>query len=141
MHIWWRRRDVIIGSRCKGGAFSLTGEDDAECIEGVDIFKFLGRILDRSEDDWPAVLHNVGKDRRVWKRVRNLLRREGAEPRLSAIFYRVFVQTVLLFGAETWVLSEAVSRKLEGVHVGFLRQITGQRAVRQEDGTWRQVAS
>ena len=70
-----------------------------------------------------------------------LLRREGAEPQVSAMFYRALVQTVLLFGAETWVLSEAVSRKLEGVHVGFLRQITGQRAVRQEDGTWRQVAS
>ena len=27
-----------------------------------------------------------------------------------------------------------------GVHVGFLRNITGQRAVRQKEGTWRQVA-
>ena len=44
-------------------------------------------------------------------------------------------------GSETWVFPEAMSRKLEGVHVGFLRQITGQRAVQQEDGTWRQVAS
>ena len=38
------------------------------------------------------------------------------------------------FGAETWVLSEEMSRKLEGVHAGFLRQITGQRSVRQKNG-------
>ena len=36
-------------------------------------------------------------------------------------------------------MSETMSRKLEGVHVGFLRWITRQRAVQQKDGTWRQV--
>ena len=43
--------------------------------------------------------------------------------------YRAVVQVVLIFGDDTWVLSEAVSRNMEGGHVGFLRQITGQRAV------------
>ena len=47
------------------------------------------------------------------------------------MFYRAVVQTFLIFGAETWVLSEAISRNLEGVHVGFLRHITRQRSVRQ----------
>ena len=44
-------KDVAIASRCEGAAFSLTGEDDSECIEGVETFKYLGRILDRSVDD------------------------------------------------------------------------------------------
>ena len=35
-------------------------------------------------------------------------------------FYREVVQAVLLFRAETWVLSEAIINKLEGIHVGFL---------------------
>ena len=55
-------------------------------------------------------------------------------------FYRAVVQKVLLLGEETWVLSEAMSSNLEGVHVGFLRQITDQKEVHQEDGTWGQVA-
>ena len=58
---------------------------------------------------------------------------------MSAVFYQAVVQTVLIFGVETWIFPEEMSRKLEGAHVGFLRQITGQRAVRREDGTWRQV--
>ena len=33
-----------------------------------------------------------------------------------------------------------MSRKMKGLHVGFLRLILGQGTVRQEDGTWRQVA-
>ena len=93
--------------------------------------------MDQSDDDCPEVLRNVRKARRVWNRLGKLLRREGAEPRVSAMFYRSVVHTVLLFGAETWVLSEAMSRNMERVHVDFLRRITGQREVRQEDGTWR----
>ena len=51
------------------------------------------------------------------------------------------VQSVLLFGAEGWVLSEVVSMKLEGVFVGFLWRITRQRAEQQKDGTWRQMVT
>ena len=76
------------------------------------------------------------KPYRVWSRLGKMLRREGAEPLVSTIFYRVVVQVVLLFGEETWVLSEAMSHKLEGMHMSFLRQITGQISVRQKYGTW-----
>ena len=38
-------------------------------------------------------------------------------------------------------MSEAMSKKLEGVHVDFLRRITGQKAVRQEKGTCQQLAA
>ena len=32
-----------------------------------------------------------------------------------------------------------MSRNLEGVHVGLLKQIMGQRSVRKRDGTWQCV--
>ena len=65
-----------------------------------------------------------------------MLRREGADPILSAKFYRAVVQAVLLFGADTSVLSAAMLKNLEGVHVGFLRQVTGMKARRLGDKTW-----
>ena len=65
-----------------------------------------------------------------------LLRREGAEPQVSAMFYWEVVHAVLLFGEETRVLSEAMSPNMAGVHVGFLRKITGHKEKRQRDGTW-----
>ena len=40
MHMRYRRKDIAIVSRCEGEVFSLTGEDELECIEGVEIFKF-----------------------------------------------------------------------------------------------------
>ena len=38
-------------------------------------------------------------------------------------------------------MSAVMSWKLEGVHVGFLRQITGQKAKRQRDRIWRSEAA
>ena len=57
---WWRR-DVLIAGRCAEAASSLTGEDEAEFIEGVETFKYLGRMLDRSGDGWTEVRRNFSK--------------------------------------------------------------------------------
>ena len=36
--------------------FSLTKEEEAECIEVVEVFKYIRRMLDQSDNDWPEVL-------------------------------------------------------------------------------------
>ena len=74
-HMRWRRRDVKISSQCTEESFSLMGEDKSECIKGVETFKYLGQVLDRSDNDWPAVFWDVGKALRVWSRIGKLLRR------------------------------------------------------------------
>ena len=81
--------------------FSRTGKEEVERIEGLEVFKYLGRLLDRSVDDWPEVLRNIRKARQVWGRLGKLLLREGGEPEVSEKFYRAVLQAVILFGAET----------------------------------------
>ena len=63
--------------------FSLKGEDGAESLNGVDSFRYLGRILHRSNDNWPVVLRNIWKARQVWDNLGELLRTEGADPFVS----------------------------------------------------------
>ena len=55
---------------------------------------------------------------------------------MSEKFYRAVVQKILLYGLETWVLSESMERKVEGVNTGILRQITGKQERQPRDGTW-----
>ena len=50
-------------------------------------FKYLGRILDRYDNNWPGVIRNFGKVLRVWRRLGKMIQREGAEPKVSAMFY------------------------------------------------------
>ena len=78
--MWWRRRDIAIKNRYAEVSFSLTGEDEAECIKGMENLKYLVRMLDRSDNNWPAVCRNAGKARQVWIRLGKLLMREGADP-------------------------------------------------------------
>ena len=47
------------------------------------------------------------------------MRREGADPITSAAFYRAVVQALLLFGADTWVLSAATENSISGFHIFF----------------------
>ena len=42
-----------IAANCTGATFSLTGEDRADCFEGLDSFKYLGQILQRMDEEWP----------------------------------------------------------------------------------------
>ena len=48
-------------------------------IEIVTEFKYLGRILTATENDWPALVGNLSKARRSWGRLSQVLVREGAD--------------------------------------------------------------
>ena len=82
------------------------------------------------------VIWNVNQDQRVWGRLGKFLRREGAEPKVAEMFYRVVTQTVLLFGSETWVLPAAMEMTLGGTHTGFMRKIMGKRFKQKAYGMW-----
>ena len=69
-----------------------------------------------------------------------MLRREGEDPFVLGIFYHEVVQAMLIFGAETWVLTAEISQKLKGVHLGFLRQVTRKKTQRLGGKYWCKVA-
>ena len=48
----WRRWDVAIASRCLEATFSLTGDEEAEYIKGMEVFKYLGWLLEWLDEDW-----------------------------------------------------------------------------------------
>ena len=78
--------------------FRLTGEEGEETIEGVALFKYLGRPLYQSDDDWPVFRQNIRKAHQIWGRLGVILRWEGGDPITSEAFYIAVVHVVLLFG-------------------------------------------
>ena len=71
----------------------------------VPSFKYLGRVLSVAADDWPEVIQNLVKAQTVWRIMSRILSREGVSPRVSGFFFKAVVQSVLLFGAEMWVVT------------------------------------
>ena len=97
----------------------------SESLEQVDVLKYLGRLLAMDDNDMQAVRHNLRKAR-VWKRISVLLRRENLPPRVCGMFYKAVVQSVLLYGSETWTLSASSMKCLEGFHYLASRLQDGQ---------------
>jgi hypothetical protein len=105
-------------------------------IENVTDFKYLGRILTNKDNDTAAVEANLVKARNRWARVRKVLVQNGANPKHMVSFYLTIIQAILLYGAETWVLSDAMERKLSSFHNRCARYLTHMPIHQSPEGTW-----
>ena len=88
------------------------------------------------DDDWIAVVGNLGKSRKSWGRLSRVLGREGSDPKVSGNFYKAVAQVVLIFGAETWVLTQRMEKALDSFQSMFARRLTGKQPRRKTDRRW-----
>ena len=113
-------------------AFRIYGKE----IERVREFTYLGRILTENDDDTKAIESQILKARTTWGSIVNILKQEGANPKTMAVFYRTVVQAVLLYGAETWVVSDTNLKKLRAFHHRAVRYMTRCHIRKLGDGEW-----
>ena len=105
-------------------------------METVSEFLYLGRLLTATDDDWPEVAGNIRKAQLSWGRLARVLGREGADPKVSRSFYTAVTQQVLLFGAETWVLTRKMESALDAFQGRVARRLTGRQHRWDRDGWW-----
>ena len=103
-------------------------------MEAVSEFCYLGRLLTATDDDWPAVASNIRKAWVSLGRLAQVLGREGADPKVSRSFYTAVTQQVLLFGAETWLLTRKMESALDAFQGRVARRLTGRHHRRGRDG-------
>ena len=98
--------------------------------------RYLGRVMTNTYDDWPAVAGNPRKARVSWGRLERICGREGADPKVSHSFYIAVTQQVLLFGAESWVLTKRMESALDDFQGRVARRLTGRMPRCGRDGKW-----
>ena len=97
--------------------FNLDGYEGDNIVENVPTCRYLGRPLDQTYDNWPAVRQNIMRARSVWGEARDTTSTGGGRKKhLSESFYRAVEQAILLYGLETWVLLELMKKRIEGNH-------------------------
>ena len=69
----------------------------------VTSFRYQGRILTATENDWAEFVRNIRKVRRSWASSLRILRREEVDTRTLGWFYLVAVQEIIIIISETWV--------------------------------------
>ena len=121
---------------CQMAAKNVRFKVKGENIKMVQSFKYLGRVLQYNDDDLTAVESQLVKARGVWGRIGKIIKKKSlSNPRIMGIFYKVIVQTVLLYGAESWVLGTHARNKINSFHHRCSRFITG-RHISLEGETW-----
>ena len=71
-----------------------------------------------------------------WGSLARVLGREGADLKVSRRFFTAVTQQVLLFGAETWVLTKKMESALDAFQGRVARRLTGRQPRRGRDGRW-----
>ena len=113
-------------------AFKAYGEP----IHNVLVFRYLRRVLKAGDDDWLAVLGKLGKAQKSWGRLSRVMGWEGADPKVSGNFYEAVAQDVILFGAETWVLTQRMEKALDRFQSRVASRLTRKQTRRRTDGIW-----
>ena len=62
----------------------------------VTSFQYLAQVISATDNDWTEVVRNLSWERVVWNRMTRILSREGAEPRVSRLFFKALVQAVFI---------------------------------------------
>ena len=91
----------------------------------VTSFKYLERVISMLDDDWMTVIRNILKARTVWWIMSKILSREGVRPRVSVFFFKSIIQLVLLFDADSWVVTPHMVWDLRGFQDYMTRRLTG----------------
>ena len=117
LHINCKEKEYMMFNQANTELKSQGGE----LLKQVEDFKYLGSWIADSKRDmevriklaWKA----LNKLDRIWK---SKLKRE-----LKIQFFRTTIQSVLLYGAESWTLTNSMCRRLDGTYTIMLRAIVG----------------
>jgi hypothetical protein len=105
-------------------------------IPNVTTFTYLGRDLAANNSNWPALYKNLRKAQTKWALISRPLLRTGVSPRYVGYFYNAIVQSVLLYGAETWTVTPQMLEPLNSFHHKIARCISNMMPVQEPNDTW-----
>ena len=126
------RKKALDQEAAEGISFTVDGAS----IRRVTQFKYLGRILDEADNDNHAVDRQLQKARGTWARVGRILSSQTTDARVRGFFYKAILQSVLLYGSETWVITPPKLQLLRSFHHRVARYIVGKHIQELPDGSY-----
>ena len=80
-------------------------------MEQVKEFRYLGRVELKNDNDDKDIIQNLQKTKSTWGVLHRLLRKESKRNiKVIVGIYQCIIQTRLLYGSETWVISRQLLR-------------------------------
>ena len=107
-------------------------------IEDVEQFCYLGNILSRDCHVERAIRARVAAAWQKWRDISSLLCNRGIHLKVRAAVYDACIRSVLLYGSETWPMTQRLEDVVRCCDRRMLRAVT---AVTRRPGEWRMVES
>ena len=119
----------INGSKTKAMAINIRGATnitvDEENIEMVEEFTYLGATVARENGVQRDVVKRIGKARSVFVRLNKTWRTRNIREDTKIKIFKSMVKPVLLYGSESWTITEETRKKLQVFINRCLRSILG----------------
>ncbi|VDP67785.1 unnamed protein product [Schistosoma mattheei] len=96
---------------------------DGEALEDVNTFTYLGRIIDENGGSDADVKARIGKARAAYLQLKNIWNSMRLSTNIKVRIFDTNVETVLLYGAETWRTTKAIIQKIQVFINSCLRKI------------------
>ena len=101
-----RRRENVVLREKQAVAEKIKIKVYGKEIERVKELKYLGRIFTEDDDDSRSIEIQLKRARNWWNSIAKILKREGANAWMMGRFYVAIVQAVLLYGSDSWSVTE-----------------------------------
>ena len=76
------------------------------------------------DNDWLAVVGNLGTARKIFGKLLQILSQKGADLKVLGYFYKAAMHAVFMCGSETWVLNPRMEQALDSFQHRFTRRLT-----------------
>jgi len=116
---WTKTKVQNLGSGLPSSSLTV----DGETIEGVDEFVYLGSKQTSDGYCRSEIMRRIGLASAVMSSLRSVWNNRQLCVDTKVHVYRSLVQSVLLYGSETWTLLASDIKKLEAFHLRCQRQL------------------
>ena len=103
-------------------------------FERINSFVYLGTLVTTSNNTSAEINNRITLANRSYFGLVNILKAKNINQEYKVIIYKTLIKPILMFGAETWLLSEADELRLGVFERKILRRIYGPNC---EGATWR----
>ena len=121
-----RNEDPVEDSRVCGGMQ----------LETVSNFKYPGSIVTHNNDMEVEVSARMAAGNRCMFALKNVFRRRWLSRNAKVEIYTKVIRPIVMYGCETWTLTQRLEKRLEVFENGILRRICGP-VFDREKGEWR----
>ena len=98
---------------------------NGETLEEVNCFKYLGSQVAADGGCEMDVVHRMNEGYRAWGLLKSVLSNRGLVIKAKKCLYEGVIVPMTLYGAETWGMRSAETRKVNVLEMKYLRSLFG----------------